>query len=122
MRKIHIRQLASPCITRVRGEEASERLDSYIGADQIAIDFGGVEIVSLSFLDGLIARLVKAHREENVIFIINPDIEDRLARIAGIRSTTVYCCSDDGIVQKIAPKFYRPQDAVFVPDKVAARH
>ena len=122
MRKIHIRQLVSPCVTRVRGEEASERLDSYIDAVQIAIDFDSVEIVSLSFLDGLIANLVKSHREENVIFMTNPDIEDKLARIVGIRSATVYCCSDDGIVQKIAPKFYRSQDAVFVPNKVSTRH
>lgn len=122
MRKIHIRQLASPCITRIRGEEASERLDSYIGVDQIAIDFDGVEIVSLSFLDGLIAKLVKSHKEENVIFITSPDIEDKLARIVGIRSATIYCNSNDGIVQRITPKFYRSQGAAFVPSKIALRH
>jgi len=121
MRKIHISQLVSPCVTRARGEEASNRLDSHIGTDRIAIEFDGVEMVSLSFLDGFVAGLVKSHRQEKVIFVTNPQIEEKLARISGIRNATLYCCLDGGIIQRIVPKSYRAEDAVFVPSKEAVR-
>ena len=122
MRRVNISQLASPCVTRARGEEASKKLLGYMDIDQIEVDFNSVEMVSLSFLDGFVTNLMKIAKEKNVVFIINPQIEEKLARIAGIRKATIYHCLDGQVIQPVKPKEYEPHDSVFIPDKAVLRH
>lgn len=121
MRRIDISQLAFPCVTRVRGEEAFEKLQSHIGADQIEVDFTGVEMVSFSFLDGFITNLMKIGKEKNIVFITNRQIERKLVRIAGIRNATIYHRLDGQAIQQVKPKVYKSHDSEFVPNKATLR-
>ena len=121
MRRIDISQLAFPCVTRVRGEEAFEKLQSHIGADQIEVDFTGVEMVSFSFLDGFITNLMKIGKEKNIVLITNRQIERKLVRIAGIRNATIYHCLDGRAIQQVKPKVYKSYDSVFVSNKATIR-
>jgi hypothetical protein len=121
MRRVNISQLAFPCVTRARGEEASKKILGYIDIDQIEVDFNSVEMVSLSFLDGFVTNLMKSTKEENVIFIINSQIEEKLSRIAGMRKATIYHCLDGKAIQPVEPKVYESNDPVFVPNKAALR-
>jgi len=122
MRRIAISQLAFPCVTRARGEEASKKLQDYVGVDQIEVDFNGVEMISLSFLDGFISSLMKINKEKNVVLVINPQIKEKLARIAGLRNATIYHCLNGRAIQQIRPRLYESHDSVFIPNKAALRH
>jgi hypothetical protein len=115
---VHIGQLAYPCVTRVRGEEAATKLQRQVGINHIEVDLSGVDMVSLSFLDGLISHFLRLGKETDFIFKIDtPILEEKLARVAGIRNTTIHFHYDEKKIRRIKPKFSRPQKPVFIPTK-----
>ena len=123
MRKhIHISQLSSPCITRWRGQEAGEKLQGYLEDEPIEIDLNEVEMVSLSFLDGLVSYLLTLGSMDKVIFrASDPMVEDKLARVAGIRLAPLFYRVGDGDIRQLVPKHTISKKPTFVPSKPVLR-
>lgn len=118
MKSVYISELSKICVTRKRAQEASSRLQPYLKSGIVEIDLDSVEVVSTSFLDELILQLVKADSIEKVVFKCSTSIiEDKLARISGIRATKAYYRFGNGRIHEITPKPLEPLKITFVATK-----
>lgn len=123
MKSIHISELSRICATRRRGQEASSRLQPYLKRGVVEIDLDDVEILSTSFLDELISQLVKVNSIEKVVFKCSTSIlEDKLARISGIRNTKICFRFRNGQSYEITPKPFEPLKANFIATKSTLVH
>jgi len=114
--QVHITQLVPYCVTRARGEEAAKRLRRHHGTKPIEVDLSGVEMVSLSFLDGFLSYFRHLGKERNIVFNIDsPDVEEKLARIAGIRCSAIYCHFVNQKVQRVEPRLVNLPKAILIP-------
>ncbi len=120
-RHIHITELHSLCIMRWRGEKAYEKLQGYLQEGLVEVDLDGVELLSMSFLDGLVSKLIAFHLADKVTFrVSDPTVRDKLARIAGIRSATLFYRSGDQDTRQVLPKAEMLYKATFVASKIPA--
>lgn len=123
MKSIHISDLSKICVTRKRGQEAISKLKPYLKSGIVEIDLDSTEVVSTSFLDELILRLVKMASIEKVVFKCSTSIlEDKLARISGIRNTKINYQFNNGQCKVITPKPFEPLKASFVKTKSVLVH
>lgn len=84
---IDIKALTPHLITRRRGFEAYKNLVERIKSDDIEIVLTDAKVLSSSFLDELIRRIEMSDYSLNVTFLVDdPAIENKLARIAGVRN------------------------------------
>ena len=120
MKSIRISELSKICATRRRGQEASSRLQAYLKRGLVEIDLDDVEILSTSFLDELISQLVETDRIEKVVFKCSTSaLEDKLARISGIRNTKIYYRLRNSRSHEIVPKPFEPPKVTFMAKKTA---
>ena len=86
-----ITELASATITRSRGHEAYHKLQGCLAGGAVEIDLSGTELLSMSFLDEIVAKLQESGQLDRVTFLAaDPSAQQKLARIAGIRNTSVF--------------------------------
>lgn len=119
--RVEINQLAFPCIARRRGEEAYVALLTYLrnGPVDVVLDEAG--IVSTSFLDAIVCNLSRAGQTDAVTFVSgDPSILDKLARVSGARSATVYTRSANGRRRRVTPMMSTEYKPEFVTDKIPA--
>lgn len=91
-RIIDIGELSPAMITRSRGEQAYAHLCAMLHAgEQVELRvFPGKSPISMSFLDGIIVKLVESGRLTDVIFATNDErTMDKLSNIREIRSIPV---------------------------------
>jgi hypothetical protein len=95
VKRLHVTDLAIPCITRARGEEAFRAAKAHLDKHgSVEIDLGGIDLLSSSFLDGLINGLALCGLISNVTFAVDDaEIRAKLARIAGLRKVTLFTSS-----------------------------
>ena len=119
-RDIRVLDLGSPCLTRKKGQEAARLLRPQIDAQTTMLDLNGVEMLSFSFLDGLIAELTAEVNAARLVFHADdPDVIDKLARIAAIRNICVFNQDTRRQARPLAPTPLRKSDALFTATKVA---
>lgn len=117
-RRIRVTQLSSRCITRSRGQNAGRKLQRYLEAGPVEIDLDGVEMLSMSFLDGLICHFIEHGNEELVTFrVSDPAVKNKLARLAAIRCVTLYYRSGDQQPRRRISMLSPSYDAEFAPGK-----
>jgi hypothetical protein len=88
---VHITELASPCLTRQRGKEAYRNLVPYLHAGQVDVILDGVEMLSLSYLDGIVNSLIATGSTGDVTFVVSDQrFMNKLARVAEIRQTKLF--------------------------------
>ena len=86
-----------PTITRRRGEETYEQIKPYLDSGQVELLLPSDVPLSLSYLDGIILRLLAAQRLQDVTFVTSDSrIYRHLARIAGIRELDIYARLGEG--------------------------
>jgi hypothetical protein len=119
--RVNVDQLASPCVTRVRGQEASRRLQDFLCGDQTEVDFRCVEMVSFSFLDGFVSSLMSLGKERDVVFLISKEMRNKLSRIVGIRNATIHYSLDGRAIHQVEPKRREWGKSTFLPKEVAIR-
>lgn len=118
IKTIQITDLASPCITRMRGKEAAAKLLEIVKKEQVIIDLNESDSLSVSFLDEIIFWLATSANLQRTIFKVNSKlIRDKLAHIASFRNTTVLYYSDDTKVRELDPKAYTNYETSFMADK-----
>ena len=84
---LHITDLAQPCVTRRRGEQAFQKLQPLLGEAPIEVDLNLADMLSMSFLDGLVSKLINSESVDVVTFVSDDESTIRkLDRISEIRS------------------------------------
>lgn len=119
-RDIRILDLGSPCLTRKKGREAAELLKPQVDAQTTILDLNGVEMLSFSFLDGLISELTAEVNAARLVFRADdPDVIDKLARIAAIRNICVFNQDTRHPARPLVPTPLQKSEALFTATKVA---
>ena len=116
---VNINQLSKPCISRARGNEAGEKIAQLIDQyNSLEIDLQGVELISLSYLDGIITRLLVSNNLEKVIFVTNERQHlDKLSQISSLRGISIYHRTLEKQPQIVTPKRQPPTKLVYVEHK-----
>jgi hypothetical protein len=88
---VPITQLAPRTVTRPRGEEAYQKLQEHLLAGATEVDLSSATLLSFSFLDGLILRLLETNQLETVTFVApDPGLQRKLAQVAGVRKAVIF--------------------------------
>ena len=89
--RIPIENLTPSSVSRARGSEAFDKLKSYLTSDDVEISFKEKDLVSISFLDELVLRLLESHYLRRVIFVATTqDLREKLAQVAAIRNAEIF--------------------------------
>lgn len=88
---IHIKELAPSMVTRPRGEEAYQKLQERQQLGPVEIDLTDATLLSASFLDGFVLRLIEAKRLDVMTFVTaDPGVQRKLAKVAGLHDVTMF--------------------------------
>ena len=90
--RLHVKTLVRSMITRARGQEVYEHLESYLHSNSvIEIDLSGEDPLGMSFLDEVIRHLSEAGHLSRIIFLVEKtEVLHKLARIADIRRVDIH--------------------------------
>ena len=106
IRKISLTALVPYCTTRRRGVEAGESLASMLREDPVLLNLDDADTLSLSFLDGLILRLIDRACLDRVTFSTKDSrTKAKLKRLAGTREANIRLINSDGAIT-VAKKTY----------------
>ena len=110
--KVSLTELSTGFSTRKRGEEAYEKLLPKLLDRTLVLDLDGTNVLSTSFLDGLLLQLINNDYLSNVVFATSdPLTKIRLERLSGARAADIRLVNSRGIarrVKKRAPYVVRP--------------
>lgn len=89
---VHVKDLGSPALTRPRGREAGMRLRGERPAGDLVVSLDGLEMLSMSFLDGLVLDLAEAGELRRVTFQTQDSrMRGKLQRVADLHpSLTIF--------------------------------
>lgn len=114
---IKVLDLASPCLTRPRGEEAYNKLHLYLdesGRAPVDVDLDATDAPSSSFLDELVLKLQASSLLDYVTFVTTKDrVRKRLANIAGTRNLTLYFKPQPDAIRRAVPKSVSSYEAEY---------
>lgn len=118
---LNVSELSRVLTTRGRGTEAYHEFASHFKEGPVALDLDDAEVISASFLDGLLLRLIEDKLLNSVSFkTSNPRFYTRLQRISADRQVDIHRYRD-GCVEKIeplqAPKLLRSKFSGIKPVK-----
>ncbi len=95
-----------PTLTRRRGEETYEMMKPHLDSGQVELLLPSDVPLSLSYLDGIILKLLAAQSLQDVTFVTSDSrIYRHLARIAGIRELDIYArFGEDADRERVEPQ------------------
>lgn len=95
-----------PTLTRRRGEETYEQIRSLLDSGPVELILPSDVPLSLSYLDGVVVKLLNAERLQDVTFVTGDRrVHDKLARIVDIRSIEIYArFGENADRERVAPK------------------
>lgn len=118
IRPIPLPQLSSSFATRSRGAEAYSRLLPLLKDGPVVLNFDGVDVMPVSFLDGLILKLIEGGYANHVSFMTDDArTKEKLQRVSGLRGVDVFVCGPNGRLETLEPKFSSTPHAQFSPEK-----
>lgn len=110
---IHINDLSQPTLTRRRGHEAYNALKPLLSKSQVKVDLRNVDMISMSFLDGLVANLLDSETAQDVTFVVSDSrVLQKLSRIVAIRNARLYFSASGGRKRRIPALEMDYQEAV----------
>lgn len=103
---ISVTQLAPSGISRARGHQAFENLQNYLSNGPVEIDLNHSDLLSISFLDELVLKLLAANQLQNVSFLVaDLSVQQRLAHVAALRDARIqYRTTKGGMTAVIDPR------------------
>jgi len=111
---VHVRDLGVPTLTRPRGREAYHLLRERWRDGSLALLLDDVNMLSLSFLDGLVLELLAAGRIECVTFVTRePRTQEKLARVAGLHpeAALYFRPASSEERRRVTPAVVEPEEA-----------
>ena len=105
--RVALAGLSTGFTTRTRGEEAYKKLLPELIKGTVVLDLDGTDVLSTSFLDGLLLQLIKDDHLGNVMFATsNPLTQIRLERLSGTRSVDIQIMNSKGVVRRARKRAY----------------
>ena len=100
--RIPFKDLSQSGIGRARGHLAFRNLQTHLTAESVEIDFAGQDLVSMSFLDELLLRLIESNQLEKIVFVASdPLVLEKLAQVSAIRNATIFVQSNTGEPKRV---------------------
>ncbi len=106
---LQIRDLTERGTLRRRGEQVYQKMNRHLLTDEVEINLDGFTSVSMSFIDGIISKLVLNEQLDRVTFVTNNDRTlEKLGTISGFRDTPIFYRSSKQIERVAVPKVELP--------------
>ena len=114
---LRIAELGVATLTRPRGYEAYERLSTFLArTSALELSLDGVTMISMSFMDGIVEKLIAAHELDRITFVTaEPKTRDKLARIAGLHAgASIFIREPDSATRRAVEPIYpdRPDSSL----------
>ena len=104
-RMISLLDLSPAFSTRKRGAETYFKLLPLLQDGPVVLDLDGIELMPVSFLDGLMLRLMESGHAEDVSFKATNSLAiDKLRRLSGLRDVDIFLHRPSGRVEKLEPR------------------
>ena len=98
---LHLSDYTERGLLRRRGEQAYQKMSAHFHSDDVEINLDGLNSMSMSFIDGIISKLVLNDQLERVTFVTdNSRTLEKLGTISGFRDTSIYYRSS-GQIERI---------------------
>ena len=104
-RMISLLDLSPAFSTRERGAETYFKLLPLLQDGPVVLDLDGIELMPVSFLDGLMLRLMESGHAEDVTFKATNSLAiDKLRRLSGLRDVDIFLHRPSGRHEKLEPR------------------
>ena len=104
-RIVSLLDLSPAFSTRKRGAETYCKLLPLLQDGPVVLDLDGIDLMPVSFLDGLMLRLMKSGHAEDVTFKTTNSLAiDKLRRLSGLRGVDIFLKCPSGRFEKLKPK------------------
>lgn len=104
-RIVSLLDLSPSFATRRRGAETYTKLLPLLQNGPVVLDLDGIDLMPVSFLDGLMLRLIESGHSTDVSFkTTNPRAIDNLRRLSGLRNVDVFLYGPSGRPNKLEPR------------------
>ena len=104
-RMISLLNLSPAFSTRKRGAETYFKLLPLLQDGPVVLDLDGIEMMPVSFLDGLMLRLMESGHAEDVSFKATNSLAiDKLRRLSGLRGVDIFLHRPSGRLEKLEPR------------------
>ena len=104
-RMVSLLELSPAFSTRKRGAETYAKLLPFLQDGPVVLDLDGIDLMPVSFLDGLMLRLMESGHADNVSFKASDSIAvDKLRRLSGLRGVDIFLHQPSGGLQKLEPR------------------
>ena len=104
-RMVSLIDLSPAFSTRKRGAETYVKLLPLLQDGPVVLDLDGIDLMPVSFLDGLMLRLMESGHAEDVSFkATNPLAIDKLRRLSGLRGVDIFLHRPSGRLEKLEPR------------------
>ena len=101
---LRIGEIAPKGVLRRRGEQVYQKVSLHLDAGDVEFDLDGPRSPSMSFIDGIISKLILNEQLDRVTFITdNERTLEKLGTISGFRNTPIYYRSSVQIVRTPVP-------------------
>ena len=102
---LHIGDLAPKGVLRRRGEQVYQTVSCHLDAGDVEFNLDGPRSPSMSFIDGIISKLVLNDQLDRVTFVTNNDRTlEKLGTISGFRNTSIFYRPSDQTERAPVPK------------------
>lgn len=104
-RMVSLLDLSPAFSTRKRGTETYFKLLPLLQDGPIVLDLDGIDLMPVSFLDGLMLRLMESGHSEDVSFKATNSLAiDKLRRLSGLRGVNIFLHCPSGRLEKLEPR------------------
>ncbi len=101
---LHLSDYTERGLLRRRGEQAHQRMNHHFDSADVEINLDGLNSMSMSFIDGIISKLVLNDQLDRVTFVTdNERTLEKLGTISGFRNTPIYYRSSEQTVRSLVP-------------------
>ena len=106
---LHLSDYTKRGLLRRRGEQAYQKMSRHFSTDDVEINLDGLNSMSMSFIDGIVSKLVLNEQLDRVTFITDNDRTlEKLGTISGFRNTPIFYRTTQQPVRAHVPKIDLP--------------
>ena len=106
---LHLSDYTERGLLRRRGEQAHQKMSHHFDAGDVEINLDGLNSMSMSFIDGIISKLVINKQLDRVTFVTDNDRTlEKLGTISGFRNTPIFHRSSEQAERMPVPKIDLP--------------
>lgn len=106
---LYLRDYTERGLLRRRGEQAYQRMSLNFNAGDVEINLDGLNSMSMSFIDGIVSKLVLNEQLDRVTFVTDSDRTlEKLGTISGFRDTPIFYRPSEQTPRVLVPKVELP--------------